>query len=112
MKVSNNGNNNAVNSAQANASGSIANSKKTKGDNPLLQASTDKAAIASSSKVNVSERAQDVKKASDIARNAPDIDEAKVAKYQSLIDSGKYTIDSKKVADKMVDEFMTEFTNE
>ena len=35
---------------------------------------------------------------------APDIDEAKVSRLQKLIDEGKYKVDAKEIADKMVDE--------
>jgi negative regulator of flagellin synthesis FlgM len=34
----------------------------------------------------------------------PDVDEAKVAKYKSMLAKGEYKVDSKAVADKMVDE--------
>lgn len=57
-----------------------------------------------SSKVNLSQRAQDIKKAKEIALAAPDIREDKVAKLQKLIDDGKYKVDAKDIADKMVDE--------
>lgn len=55
-------------------------------------------------KVDLSPRAQDMKKAKEIAMAAPDVDEAKVARLQKLIDSGKYNVSAKDVADKMVDE--------
>jgi negative regulator of flagellin synthesis FlgM len=74
------------------AAGNVANTK----GNPL--------ADLGASRVNVSDRAQQMKKAAEIARNVPDIDEAKVAKYQKLIDEGKYQVDAKAIADKMIDE--------
>ena len=58
-----------------------------------------------SAKVDLSPRAQDIKKAKEIALNSSkDIDEAKVARLQALIDSGQYKVDSRQVADKLVDE--------
>lgn len=60
--------------------------------------------ISSAAKVNISTRAQDVKKAKEIAMSTPDIDEAKVAHFQKLIDSGQYKVNSAAVADKMIDE--------
>lgn len=64
-----------------------------------------KADLGQAADVTLSERAQDAKKAKEIAKNSsPDIDEAKVAKFQKLIDSGNYKVDAKKVADKLVDE--------
>lgn len=57
-----------------------------------------------SSKVEFSSRAQDVKKAREIAMNTPDVDEAKVARLQKLIDEKKYQVDASSIADRMVDE--------
>ena len=61
---------------------------------------------ASSSKVEVSSRAQDMKRIKDIATATPDVDEAKVAKFQKMIDEGKYQVNAEAVADKMVDDHM------
>lgn len=81
-------------------------STESKSKSPLSDLGTQAAALGGSSKLDLSSRAQDVKKAFDIAKKAPDVDEAKVAKYQNLIDSGKYSVDAGKVADKMVDEML------
>jgi negative regulator of flagellin synthesis FlgM len=61
--------------------------------------------VAGGSKVDVSERAQMMQKARDIASESS-IDEAKVAKFQKLIDEGKYNVDADKVADRLVDEHL------
>lgn len=55
-------------------------------------------------KVNLSSRAQDIKKAKDIAMATPEINEEKVSRLQKLIDEGKYKVDAKEIASKMVDE--------
>jgi negative regulator of flagellin synthesis FlgM len=55
-------------------------------------------------KVDLSPRAQEMKKIKEAAMAAPDIDEEKVARLQKLIDKGEYKVDSKDIADKMVDE--------
>jgi len=55
-------------------------------------------------KVDLSPRAQDMKKAKEAALQAPDINEEKVARLQKLIDEGKYKVDAKDIAGKMVDE--------
>jgi len=55
-------------------------------------------------KVELSPRAQEMKRIKDIATAGPDVDEAKVAKFQKLIDEGKYEVDAEGLADKMVDE--------
>ncbi len=57
-----------------------------------------------SSKVNLSERAMDIKKAKSLATAAPDIREDRVAELQKKIDQGKYKVDAKEIANKMVDE--------
>ena len=58
----------------------------------------------SASKVNLSERAQDIRKAKEIARAAPEIREDRVAELQKRIDAGNYKVAAKDIADKMVDE--------
>ena len=62
--------------------------------------------LASAAKVELSSRAQDMKKIKDIAMAAPDVNADKVARLQKLIDEGKYKVDGKAVADKMVDEHL------
>lgn len=57
-----------------------------------------------SAKVDLSPRAQAMKKIKELAHSAPDVDEAKVKKFQELIDKGLYKVDSKNVADKMVED--------
>ena len=79
-----------------------ASAKKVKGAQDILMSE-----LGSSARVDLSDRAQDTKKATDLARKGlNDVDDAKVAKYQALIDSGKYQIDAAKVADRMVDEHL------
>lgn len=56
------------------------------------------------SKVDLSPRAQEMKKIKETALAAPDINEEKVARLQKLIDAGEYKVDAKDIADKMVDE--------
>ena len=57
---------------------------------------------ALSAQVSLSSEAQNIKKATDIAKKDT-VDEQKVAYFQNLIDSGKYKVDSANVADKLVD---------
>lgn len=58
----------------------------------------------SSSKVDVSPKAQQAKRIKELAMAAPDVDEAKVAKFRQMIDEGKYKVDARAVADRLVDE--------
>jgi negative regulator of flagellin synthesis FlgM len=65
---------------------------------------TSTADLESSSKVELSSRAQDIKKAKELATPSQDIDEAKVARLQGLIDAGKYKVNAEAVADRLLDE--------
>lgn len=56
------------------------------------------------SKVDVSKRAQDMKKAKEVAMATPDVDEAKVARLQKMIDEGKYKVSASDIAEKMLTE--------
>jgi flagellar biosynthesis anti-sigma factor FlgM len=58
-----------------------------------------------SARVDVSDRAQQMQKAKDIAGNSS-VDEAKVARLQKMIDEGKYKVDADSVADRLVDAHM------
>ncbi len=73
-----------------------------------LQDSKSAAAVQPSgfnaTKVDLSTRAQDLKQIKELANSVPDVDQAKVDKFQKLIDAGNYKVDSKAVADRLVDE--------
>ncbi len=56
-----------------------------------------------SAQVSLSKQAQQIKKATDIAKQDT-VDEKKIAHFQNLIDSGKYQVDSAKVADSLIDD--------
>lgn len=77
----------------------IGKSKIQKNNAPSSQEARD-----TSAKLNLSPQAQEMKKIKELALSSPDVDEAKVKKFQNLIDQGLYKVDSKKVADKMVDD--------
>ncbi len=59
---------------------------------------------AQNERIDLSSRAQDIKKAKEMATPANGIDEAKVARLQSLIDSGRYKVDADAIADRLLDE--------
>ncbi len=95
-----------VNVAKPNASQIAANNASTnkgvsseKAGNKNISA----AELGSSSKVNVSERAQMMQKAKEAA-STDTVNEARVAELQKMIDSGKYSVDASAIADRMVDE--------
>lgn len=61
--------------------------------------------LGTTAQVNLSEKAQAMQKARDIA-TSDTVDEAKVARLQKLIDEGKYAVDARAVADRLVDEHL------
>ncbi len=95
---------NMVDGAKSSATDGV----KNKGVDKAFDAKVDalQQAANNSAKVDVSPRAQEAKKIKELAMAAPDVDEAKVAKFRQLIDDGKYKIDAKAIADKMVDEHL------
>lgn len=62
---------------------------------------------AKNADVNLSERAQMMSKAKDIASSPMSVDEAKVARLQKLIDDGQYKTDSGAIAERLLEEHMT-----
>lgn len=58
------------------------------------------------SRVDVSPKAQEARRIKELVNSTPDVDAAKVAKFRQLIDEGKYKVDAKSVADRMVDEHL------
>lgn len=57
-------------------------------------------------KAEFSAKAKDFSKAKQIAANTPDVREEKVAELKKRIAEGKYKVDAKAVADRMVDEHL------
>lgn len=69
------------------------------------------AGASQAAQVQVSDRAQEAKRIKELATATPDVDMAKVEKFRQLIDSGKYKVDARAVADRMVDEHLLETKN-
>ena len=65
---------------------------------------TSGADLKSASRVDVSTRAQDIKRAKELATPSDSIDEAKVARLQALIDAGEYKVNADAIADRLLDE--------
>ncbi len=73
----------------------------------LTKSSGKSGGAADSTRVDVSERGQQIKKAKEIAsKDLNSVDEAKVARLQKMIDDGKYKVDAQSIADRLVDEHM------
>ena len=101
MKVS--GNKNPATTAKTVGSDALLDSNNVK-RTKAQDAKTSFAAGAT--KVDISTRAADIKKAKALATPSESIDEAKVARLQKMIDEGKYESDAEAIADRLVDEQM------
>lgn len=104
MKVTSNKLPNTMPSSTAGA-GETAKAKASGLDAALgTQKAKSSADLGSSSKVDLSARSQDIKKAKELATPNDSIDEAKVARLQALIDSGSYKVNAEAIADRLLDE--------
>ena len=91
-------------SSEASKAGGVSKNSKTSQSSSTHAASEGSQAT----KVELSSRAQDIQKAKEIAKNSPDVDMDKVEKFKRLIAEGKYKVDAKAVADRMVEEHLKE----
>ncbi len=105
MKVSNNGIGNTTAKVDSGKLGKTesAGAQGLKGD---LKAGGG-ANVSNSANVNLSERAQMMQKAKELASGPMTVDEAKVARLQKMIDEGNYKVDANSIADRLVEEHLT-----
>lgn len=100
MKVSNSGPKNVAGNAPATSTEATKSARSGKS----AAAEALGATVGSSTKVDVSSRAQEMKRAKEMATPSNDIDEAKVARLQAMIDSGSYKVDADALAERLVSE--------
>lgn len=103
MKVSSN----SLPSTMPSSTSSAGEASKTKAaglEKALDTKAKSSADLGSSSRVQVSSRAQDIMKAKELATPGDSVDEAKVARLQAMIDSGSYKINAEAIADRLLDE--------
>ena len=96
---------NLTDSGKADKATNIAN-KATEGATSAKADALQSSGLGESTKVELSPKAQEAKRIKELAMAAPDVDEAKVAKFRDMIDKGTYKVDAKAIADKMVDEHL------
>jgi flagellar biosynthesis anti-sigma factor FlgM len=65
------------------------------------------APIESDARPEISAKGRELAQAKEVASNAPDVREEKIAKLKEMISAGKYKVDSHAVADRMVDEHLS-----
>ncbi|MGE0763554.1 MAG: flagellar biosynthesis anti-sigma factor FlgM [Bdellovibrionales bacterium] len=105
MKVGNKVGQSIQGSEAAKATKTDTAKRSGKSDDASSLAGLGSAKAGDTAKVSMSDRAQAMQKAKAIA-GTDTVDEAKVARLQKLIDEGKYKVDSKAVADRMVNEHL------
>lgn len=88
----------AAKTAKAGGAEALLDSKKGK--------ASAKAELPDSAQIDLSSRAQQMSKAKELATPSNDVDEAKVARLQKLIDEGKYKVDAEAVAERLLNEHM------
>lgn len=86
----------------------------TKKADKLKKSSYDQAAASKtdvksndSAKAEISSRAKEMAQAKQVAMDTPDVRDSKIAELREKIASGKYKVDSKAVADKLVDDHLS-----
>ena len=110
MKITHNkvGQNVNTSDAKSEKTAGAAKAGGVKGNSKSSETTSTESAQAGTqaTKVELSPRVQDIKKIKEIAKSTPDVDVDKVAKFKQMIAEGKYKVDAKAVADKMVDEHL------
>ena len=98
-----------VNQAQASDVSSAKQAKgaaAAKGASGADEARKIKTTTEDGARPEISAKARDAATAAQVAKDAPDVREAKIAELKKRIAEGKYNVDPKKVADRMVDDHL------
>ncbi len=76
---------------------------------PMEMGRVDQAGVVDpgAAKTEISGKAKELAHAKDVASQTPDIREQKIAEIKARIAAGKYEVNSKAIADRMVDEHLT-----
>ncbi len=100
MKVSNSGPRNVADALPAVAAETTKSARNSKSSAAEALGAT----VGSSTKVDLSSRAQEMKRVKEMSTPSGQVDEAKVARLQALIDSGSYKVDAEALAERLVSE--------
>lgn len=106
MKVSNSGPKNVGSGIASTGTAGAAETAKTARGGNSAAADALGATVGSSAKVAVSSRAQELARAKAMATPSNDIDQAKVARLQAMIDNGSYKVDADAIAERLISEQM------
>ena len=58
--------------------------------------------IDSSARINISDKAKEMARVKELAKQAPDVDAEKVAKFRAMIEKGEYKVNAEALADRML----------
>lgn len=105
MKVTNTGINNLNQSIGNKESQKTDKAGGAEGALDKVSIGKDSSSVKGSDRLELSERAQRMSKAREIASEQT-VDEAKVARLQKMIDEGNYNVDASAIADKLVDQHL------
>jgi negative regulator of flagellin synthesis FlgM len=107
MKITNKPAGTQLPTTDAASTAKLNKAKSQTGVDAILTSKAKSSGVAGSTKVDVSERGQQIKKAKEIAsKDLNSVDEAKVARLQKMIDEGNYKVDAESIADRLVDEHL------
>ncbi|AGH94789.1 flagellar biosynthesis anti-sigma factor FlgM [Pseudobdellovibrio exovorus] len=106
MKITHNKVGQNLNLTDAKANKTSDASKTGAAQSAQTNSSSSASAGAQASKVELSPRVQDIKRIKELAASAPDVNAEKVEHFKRLIAEGKYKVDAKAVADRMVEEHL------
>ncbi|MEN9724022.1 MAG: hypothetical protein RJB38_2008 [Pseudomonadota bacterium] len=106
MKVSSNNTSQSIqNRAATSASESSAAKRSEKAD--ASQSAAARRVDSGATKAEISSKAKDLAKAKEVAGQAPDVREDKIAELKARIAAGKYEVNAQAVADRLVDEHLS-----
>lgn len=105
MKITGQNVNRSVGNPETAKSDKLGSNKDASNSSKSGAAALGAGSLEASTKVNLSERAQAMQKAKDIAGDQS-VDEAKVARLQKMIDAGEYKTDAASIADRLVDQHL------
>ncbi|CAN5389951.1 hypothetical protein BH10BDE1_BH10BDE1_18970 [soil metagenome] len=100
MKVSNSGPKNVATPSTAATTETAKGTRSSKSSAAEALGAT----VGSSTKVDVSSRAHEMNRVKAMSTPSNDIDEAKVARLQAMIDNGAYKVDADALAERLVGE--------
>ena len=104
MRV-NQANSSPIQSTDTSAAGGAKKSEKSKAS-PYDSKVSDDSAKSGSTKTEISSRAHEMAQAKQIATDAPDVREAKIAELKAKIQNKKYDVSADAIADRMVDDHL------